>query len=127
MLLLRRTLLNDFSSPALTGGGFPVHIIGAGPTVLLYDWPADVKKWTVGSMFPVFGDVADMFFCFHGEKLDTKKPVIDRDNYPLADACGLIGGREYFTSSISYMIALAILHGFQKSNSIKFISALFIS
>jgi len=111
-------LSNSSKSPALTGGGLTVHIIGGGPTVLLYDWPDATEKWTVGSMFPVFGDRADLFFCLHGEILDTKKPVIDRENYPLSDVCRIIGGREYFTSSVAYMIALAILRGATKIKTV---------
>jgi hypothetical protein len=89
-----------------------IDIIGTGITGGLYDWPDGSEKWSVGSAFQTLGARIDIYFCFHGEPVDVfnKSDIgyLDKHNYPLDDVVRKFGTR-YFTNSIAYMIALAIM------------------
>jgi hypothetical protein len=88
-----------------------IDIIGTGPTASFYDWPEGVEKWSVGAAFPSYGADIDLYFCFHDEPVDifNKSDIsyLNMDSYPLDKIVKYFGSR-YFTSSIAYMLALAI-------------------
>lgn len=92
-----------------------VDIVGTGVTASFYKWPEGTKKWTVASAAVQYHEQKiDMFFAFHGEDTEalekTGASVLDRSSYPLDEIIAKFGSR-YFTNSISYMIAYALLKG----------------
>jgi hypothetical protein len=94
-----------------------VHIVGTGASISTYGWPDDVDRWSVGSAASGILEAekrVDLFFNMH----DFQEPIPDHDNiglgdYPLADVIRFFNSR-YFTSSIAYMLALAIYRGYKK-------------
>ena len=92
-----------------------IDIVGTGITAGDYDWPDDHNKWSIGvayKMHKTHEHKADLYFCFHdGLEDDIKEagiPSLDKDSYPLDDVVKKFKS-EYFTSSIAYMLALAIM------------------
>jgi hypothetical protein len=88
-----------------------IDIVGTGVTAGFYDWPDGHEKWSVGSAFPSYGSRIDLYFCFHDEPVDifikSEIGFFDKSSYPLDKVIRYFGS-QYFTNSISYMLALAI-------------------
>lgn len=89
-----------------------IDIIGTGITSNYYSWPDGHEKWSIGIACKTQGMKADLYFCFHDEPVDVfnKSDIayLDKHNYPLDKVVEKFGSR-YFTSSIAYMLALAIM------------------
>jgi hypothetical protein len=91
-----------------------VDIIGTGESSLGYDWSTNNIKWSVGSAFNSYKDNINLYFCIHdGEIVDHA--CITQEDYPLHDIIDEFGS-EYFTCSISYMIAYAMYIGVSEIN-----------
>jgi hypothetical protein len=91
-----------------------IDIVGTGITSGFYNWPEDHEIWSIGvayKMHQLQEHKADLYFCFHDELEDDIKeagiPSLDKDSYPLDEIVEKFGSK-YFTSSIAYMLALAI-------------------
>lgn len=87
-----------------------IDIIGTGITASFYGWSDGHEKWSIGGAYPAYGDKVDLYFCFHDDEEAFIKPgveFINKDSYPLEEAARHFGTR-FFTSSIAYMLALAI-------------------
>ncbi len=91
-----------------------IDIVGTGITSGFYDWPEDHDIWSIGvayKMHKTHDHKATLYFCFHDEPEDDIKeagiPSLNKDSYPLDEVIEKFGST-YFTSSIAYMLALAI-------------------
>ena len=78
--------------------------------------PFDDKSYDIWSM-NIHSDAAklprvDLWFDIHANKPNPKADI-KRENYPFKEAEKLMGG-QYFNNTVSYMIAYAILKGYQE-------------
>lgn len=97
-----------------------VDIIGTGKSLVNYEWPADRIKWSVGSAYGGFTKHIDLYFCMH--EGDPEKEIneagidtLNKTTFPLNEVIAEFDSH-YFTNTISYMVAYAILKGATEIN-----------
>jgi len=96
-----------------------VVILGTGMTLSQFrkEEHGSSEIWAVGSAFTLLKDKdinIDKYFCLHtNETLNYDGDIIDQSSYPLKPIISKFNSR-FFTNSISYMIAYALLNDFKK-------------
>lgn len=94
--------------------GKSVVILGTGRTLSKFNQEefSGSEIWATGSAFNLLKDSGinvDTYFCLHkNETIEFNGDVIDQTNYPLDRVMKEFDSR-FFTNSISYMIAFALL------------------
>jgi len=92
-----------------------VDILGTSDSIITYDWKRDTFKWSVSSYKSVYQDRVQLYFAMHKGQESNKINEINLGSYPLKEIMEW-SGSNYFTSSISYMVAYAIYTGAKEIN-----------
>jgi len=93
-----------------------VIILGTGPSLALYKYKEGDVVWATANMGNAFIDkYVTLYFGMHGIDGNFYENTMNQDNFPLGDVV-LKFDSEYFTSSVSYMIAFAIFHEYEEIN-----------
>ena len=86
-----------------------IDILGSGLSAISYDWNNKHIKWSVSSAYNDYKELVDLYFSLHkGQGIcNTSVPEITLNTFPIKEIIEFTGSN-YFTNSISYMIAYAI-------------------